>query len=171
MAIDLATILEPGLLKKIWRDMRRKETQVHLTQIPLLRDATGGSAFELNLDELLSNLKHRILDGTYRPHSPIIIEIAKSKLLHRRLSFLTFEDGLILGTLVQATRASLTNKMAAWVNFGRLEQNDKNVDKHKKVTVDYEGWWTKWLRYRGLLKVIEDDPNPLLPQHREQLHP
>ena len=162
MAIELETILEPAFLRKIWRDARRRERQVHLTGIPLVRDSTGGIAFELSLEDVLQNLRLRLLDGTYRPHAPIIIEMAKSKLLHRRLSFLAFEDKLILGGLVQAATASLMKNMPTWVSFGRLDQTKEKSKTQGDITFDYESWWTQWLQYRNLLKVIEEDPNPLL---------
>ena len=162
MAIDLETILEPAVLRKVWKDVRKRERGIHLTQIPLVRDSTGGIAFELSLSEVLENLRLRLLEGTYRPHAPIIIESAKSKLLHRRLSFLAFEDGLVLRSLVQAARASLMKKMPEWVSFGQLDQPKKKSNEQEDISFDYEGWWTKWLRYRRLLKVIEEDPNPLL---------
>ena len=162
MAIELETILEPAFLRKIWRDARRWERQVHLTGIPLVRDSTGGIAFELSLEDVLQNLRLRLLDGTYRPHAPIIIEMAKSRLLHRRLSFLAFEDKLILGGLVQAATASLMKNMPAWVSFGRLDQTKKKSKTQGDITFDYESWWTQWLQYRNLLKVIEEDHNPLL---------
>ena len=162
MSIDLETILEPAMLRRVWKGIKKREREVHLTQIPLVRDSAGGCAFDLNLGEILRNLQLRLLDGTYRPHSPIIIEVAKSKLLHRRLSFLTFEDGLILAALVHATSASLMNEMAEWVSFGRLDNSEKKPKGRRNITVDYEGWWTKWLRYRKLVKVIEGDTNPLL---------
>ena len=162
MTIALETILEPAVLRRVWKDVRKRERGIHLTQIPLVRDSTGGIAFELSLSDVLENLRLRLLEGTYRPHAAIIIEAAKSKLLHRRLSFLTFEDGLILGCLVQAARAALIQKMPAWVSFGQLDKPKKKSNEPGSITVDYEGWWTKWLRYRRLLKVIEGDPNPLL---------
>ena len=162
MTIALETILEPAVLRRVWKDVRKREREIHLTQIPLVRDSTGGIAFELSLSDVLENLRLRLLEGTYRPHAPIIIEGAKSKLLHRRRSFLAFEDGLILGGLVQAARATLMKKMPAWVSFGQLDQPKKKSKEHGGITFDYESWWTKWLQYRGLLKVIEGDPNPLL---------
>ena len=162
MTVALETILEPAVLRKVWKDVRNRERRIHLTQIPLVRDSTGGIAFELSLSDVLENLRLRLLEGTYRPHAPIIIEAAKSKLLHRRLSFLAFEDGLVLGGLVQAARASLMRKMPEWVSFGQLDHPKKKSKKQEAITFDYEGWWTKWLRYRRLLKVIEGDPNPLL---------
>ena len=162
MAIDLKTILEPAILRRVWKEARKHERQVHLTAIPLVRDSTGGISFDLNLDEALRNLQLRLLDGTYRPHAPIIIESAKSKLLHRRLSFLSFEDGLILGALVHGARASLLKEMPEWVSFGRIDRGVKGTRNQGINTLDYEGWWTKWLQYRRLLKVIEGDANPLL---------
>ena len=120
VTIALETILEPAVLRRVWKDVRKRERGIHLTQIPLVRDSTGGIAFELSLREVLDNLRLRLLEGTYRPHAPIVIEAAKSKLLHRRLSFLAFEDGLILGSLVQAARAALMKRMPAWVSFGQL---------------------------------------------------
>ena len=162
MAIALETILEPAVLRKAWRDARKRERGIHLTQIPLVRDSTGGLAFELSLNDVLESVRRRLLDGTYRPHSPIITEAAKSKLLHRRLSSLAFEDALILGSLVQAARPSLIKKMPAWVSFGRIDQPKKNSKAPTEIIFDYESWWTKWLEFRNLLKVIEGDQNPLL---------
>ena len=162
MAVDIETILNPAVLRRVWKDVRKRERKIHLTEIPLVRDSTGGIAFELSLSDVLENLRLRLLDGTYRPHPPIIVESAKSKLLHRRLSFLAFEDGLVLGGIVQAARPSLVAKMPEWVSFGQANQDRKKSRKQRIVTVDYEGWWTKWLQYRKLLKVIEEDPNPLL---------
>ena len=162
MTIALETILEPAVLRRVWKDVRKRERGIHLTQIPLVRDSTGGIAFELSLRDVLDNLRLRLLEGTYRPHAPIVIEAAKSKLLHRRLSFLAFEDGLILGSLVQAARAALMKRMPAWVSFGQLDQPKKKSKKQGGITFDYESWWSKWLQYRRLLKVIEGDPNPLL---------
>ena len=162
MTISLETILEPAILRRVWKDARKRERGIHLNQIPLVRDSTGGIAFDLSLNDVLENLRLRLLEGTYRPHAPIIIEAAKSKLLHRRLSFLAFEDGLILGCLVQAMRASLMKDMPAWVSFGRLDQSKKKSKEQGGITFDYESWWTKWLEYRKLVKVIEGDLNPLL---------
>ena len=164
MAIDLSTILDPAVLRRVWKDVRSRERKVHLTEIPLVRDSTGGIAFEMNFGDVLTNLRLRLFDGTYRPHSPMIVESAKSKLLRRRLSFLSFEDALILGSLVQATRYALMTKAPEWVSFGQADHDKKTSNKKNQriITVDYEGWWNKWLRYRKLLKVIEDDPNPLL---------
>lgn len=150
------------MLRRIWKDVRKREREVRLTAIPLVRDSTGGIAFELGLADSLSNLRLRLLDGTYRPHAPTIIEAAKSKLLHRRLSFLTFEDELILGGLVHAARPSLLKTMPEWVSFGRLDQGKNESSESERITLDYESWWIKWLRYRKLLDVIEGDTNPLL---------
>ncbi len=162
MTISLGAILEPGVLRKAWKDIRRRERQVHLTQIPLVRDSTGGIAFDLNLDIALKNLRLRLLDGTYRPSSPIVIEVAKSELLHRRLSFLSFEDSLLLNALVQATRPSLLERMAKWVTFGRTGHNNDQPKNQSDISFDYESWWTQWLRYRNLVAVIEEDTNPSL---------
>ena len=162
MTIGIETILEPAVLRKVWRDVRRQERQVHLTQIPLVRDSTGGIAFELSLSDVLQNLRLRVLDGTYRPHAPILVEVAKSNLLHRRLSFLAFEDRLILGGLVQAATASLMKNKPAWVSFGRLDHGKHKSKEQKNDSFDYESWWTKWLQYRKLVSVIEGDTNPLL---------
>ena len=162
MAIALETILEPAVLRKVWKDARKRERGVHLTQIPLVRDSTGGLAFELSLNDVLESVRRRLLDGTYRPHSPIITEAAKSRLLHRRLSSLAFEDALILGSLVQAARPSLIKKMPAWVSFGRIDQPKKKSTANAEIMFDYSSWWTKWLEFRNLLKVIEGDENPLL---------
>ena len=38
----------------------------------------------------------------------------------------------------------------------------RQVQPTKTITVDYEDWWTKWLRYRMLLDLIEGDANPYL---------
>ena len=165
MTVSLETILDPSVLRRVWKGVRKQEREAHLSRIPLLRDSTGGIAFELSLDDVLTNLQLRLLESSYRPHRPIIVEAVKSKLLHRRLSFLAFEDALVLGALVQAARASLMKNMPEWVSFGQQDHQEKNSSKSKKtdaITFDYEDWWTKWLRYRGLLKVIEEDPNPLL---------
>lgn len=162
MAIALETIVVPAILRRVWKDIRSRERQVHLSQAPLVRDSTGGAAFELSLKEALEYLRVRVLDRTYRPHPPLIVESAKSRLLHRRLSFLTLEDALLLGALVQSTRPSLIAKMPDWVSFGQADQDRRKTKKQKIITFDYEGWWTKWLSYRKLLKVIEDDPNPVL---------
>ena len=162
MTIGIETILEPAVLRKVWRDVRRQERQVHLTQIPLVRDSTGGIAFELSLSDVLQNLRLRVLDGTYRPHAPILVEVAKSNLLHRRLSFLAFEDRLILGGLVQAATASLMKNKPAWVSFGRLDHGKHKSKEQENDSFDYESWWTKWLQYRKLVSVIEGDTNPLL---------
>lgn len=161
MAVSLGTIADPAVLRRVWRDVRSHERQVHLTEALLVRDSTGGLAFDLSLQEALPYLRIRILDGSYRPHPPLVVEAAKSKLLRRRLSFLSVEDALILGALVQAVRPSLMKEMQEWVSFGRIDEDKKKTNK-RIVTLDYEGWWVKWLRYRKLLKVIEDDPNPLL---------
>ena len=118
-------------------------------------------AFALSLTKTLEYLTIRILRGTYRPHVPLVIESAKSKLLRRRLSFLSVEDSLILGSLVQSIRPSLIARMPTWVSFGQSD-NKKEETRKDAISFDYEDWWTKWLRYRNLLKVIEDDPNPLL---------
>ena len=162
MAIDLETIVEPAVLRRVWKGVRKREREVHITRIPLVRDSTGGIAFELSLGGVLQNLRLRLLDGTYRPHAPIIIEAAKSNLLHRRLSFLAFEDRLILGGLVKAATPSLIKNMPAWVSFGRLDQGKKKSKEPGGDTFDYDGWWTRWLQYRKLLAVIEGDLNPLL---------
>ena len=158
MAIDLKTILDPAVLRKIWKDIRERERKVHLKDIPLVRDATSGIAFEVSLFEAFTNLRGRISDGTYRPHSPILIEAAKSTLLRRRLSFFAFEDALILGALVQAARPSLLKNIPEWVSFGRAQASREGMS----ISIDYEGWWTIWLRYMKLLKVIEGNLSPLL---------
>ena len=49
MTIALETILEPAVLRRVWKDVRKRERGIHLTQIPLVRDSTGGIAFELSL--------------------------------------------------------------------------------------------------------------------------
>ena len=51
--------------------------------------------------------------------------------------------------------------MQEWVSFGRTE-GDQRPRKRRIITVDYEGWWIQWLRFRRLLSVIEQDPNPFL---------
>ena len=155
MSIDLDTVIASAVLRRVWRVVRTREREVHLTRIPLVRDSTAGVAFDLNLSEILDNLKNRIIDGTYRPHSSIIVESAKSRLLRRRLSFLTFEDAIILGSLVYAARPSLLTKSYEWVSFGRVASS-------QTITIDYEDWWTKWLRYRNLLNLMEGDTNPFL---------
>ena len=161
MTIKLETILEPAILRRVWKDSRTRERRVHLDQAPLVRDSTGGIALDLNLTKTLEYLRTRILDGTYRPHLPLVIESAKSKLLRRRLSFLSIEDSLILGSLVQSIRPSLIARMPRWVSFGQGD-NKKEETRKDFISFDYEDWWTKWLRYRNLLRVIEDDLNPLL---------
>lgn len=93
--ISLETIAGAGVLRKVWKNIRDRERQVHLTQAPLVKDSTGGVAFQLSLRETLVFLKARVLDGSYRPHPPLVVEAAKSKLLRRRLSFLMLEDALI----------------------------------------------------------------------------
>ncbi len=161
MSITLEAILEPAILRKAWRNIRKVERQVHLSQAPLVKDSTGGIALEFNLTTTLEYIRARVLDGSYRPQLPLVIEAAKSKLLRRRLSFLSIEDSLILSSLVQSTQPSLVSKMPTWVSFGRSDnKSDKNES--TSISFDYEGWWTKWLRYRNLLKLIEDDPNPYL---------
>ena len=162
MTIALDAVLQPAILRKVWKETRKRERAIHLNQIPLMRDSTGGIAFELSLTDVLDNLRSRLLENTYRPHAPIIVEAAKSRLLHRRLSVLAFEDAIVLGALVQSARPSLMAKMPEWVSFGRLDQNKKKPARNENIIIDYELWWTKWLRYRKLLKVIEEDPNPLL---------
>lgn len=61
---------------------------------------------------------------------------------------------------MQSASASLLANMSTWVSFGRLDNTSQA--KKKVVQFDYEGWWIKWLRYRNLLKLIEEDPNPFL---------
>lgn len=162
--ISLKTIVSYGVLRKVWKEIRNRERLVHLTQTPLVRDSTCGLAFELSLSEATNYLSQRVLGGYYRPHSPLEIEAAKSKLLRRRLSFLLPEDALIFGALVQATRGSLLSRMSEWVNFGRTAESVEQKKKFRKppIEFDYEGWWTKWMRYRNLLKVIAQDPRPYL---------
>ena len=161
MTIKLETILELAVLRRIWKDSRTRERKVHLYQAPLVRDSTVGIALDLSLTKTLEYLRTRVLEGSYHPHLPLVIESAKSKLLRRRLSFLSIEDSLILGALVQSMRPSLVAKMPRWVSFGQ-DDTKKEEGKRNEIGFDYEDWWTKWLRYRNLLKVIEDDPNPLL---------
>ena len=153
--------MEPAVLRKVWQDIRKQERKVHLYQAPLVKDSTGGIALELNLQKTLEYLRTRILEGTYRPNLPLVVESAKSKLLRRRLSFLSIEDSLILGSLIQSIRPSLMSKMPTWVSFGQADHKTTST-KSDAIVFDYEDWWTKWLRYRKLLKVIEDDPNPWL---------
>ena len=160
MTIKLETVLEPAVLRRVWKDIRRRERKVHLYRAPLVRDSTGGIAFDLNLPKNLQYLRTRVLEGTYRPHPPLVIESAKTNLLRRRLSFLNIEDSLILGSLVHSIRPSLIARMPEWVSFGRGDNNERVSE--NTIIFDYEDWWTKWLRYRNLLKLIEDDPNPLL---------
>ena len=162
MTIALEKILDPLTLRKAWKDVRNREREVRLTGIPLVRDSVGGIAFELSLNDVLDNLRLRLLESTYRPHPPFVIEAAKSKLLHRRLSYLSFEDGLVLGAIVQAARQSLVKDMHPWVSFGRMDQPKKTANAQEEIIFDYESWWIKWLQYRKLLEVIEGDLNPLL---------
>lgn len=162
MAIELDTLTDPAILRRVWKGVRSRERKVHLTEIPLVRDSTGGVAFDLNLTDILLNLQRRLIDGTYRPHSPIIIESAKSRLLRRRLSFLFFEDAIILGSLVQAARPTLLAKSYNWVSFGRTDRKQPSSKDEQTITLDYEDWWTKWLRHKDLVKLIEGDSNPFL---------
>ena len=135
---------------------------MRLTDIPLVRDSTGGIAFELSLDDAVLNLQRRLGDGTYRPHPPVMIEGAKSELLHRRLSFLAFEDSLILGALVYTARPKLMENMDEWVSFGRSDPSNPRSTTEEDVAFGYVDWWNEWLKYRNLVKVIQDDPRPLL---------
>ena len=160
MTVALETIVSPPVLRRVWKEVRKRDRELHLTRIQLVRDSTGGVAFELSLNDVLENVNRRVLETTYRPHAAIIVEAAKSKLLHRRLSFLMFEDALILGALVQAARPSLMKQTPEWVSFGQKDKPSKKQD--EDIDFDYEDWWTKWLRYRRLRKVIEEDDHPLL---------
>ena len=126
----------------------------------MVRDSTGGVAFDFNLTKTIDYLSTRVLDGTYRPQIHAVVESAKSRLLRRQLSFLSTEDALVLGSLIHAVRPSLVTRMPVWVSFGRADTRTNTNTTPSRF--DYEGWWVKWLRYRNLLKVIEDDPNPLL---------
>ena len=149
-------------MHRVWRIVRSQERKVHLTEIPLVRDSTGGAAFDLNAADILFNLKRRISDGTYRPRPPVVIESAKSRLLRRRLSYLSFEDSIILNTLVHAARPLLLKKSYDWVNFGRMDKQQKKSRDIENIIIDYEHWWNKFLRQRKLVQLIEGDVNPLL---------
>ena len=162
MAIDLETVTDPQEMRRVWRIVRSQERKVHLTEISLVRDSTGGAAFDLNVSDILFNLKRRISDGTYRPRPPIVVESAKSRLLRRRLSYLSFEDSIILNALVHAARPSLLEGSYDWVNFGRLDKQQKRSRDRDNIIIDYEHWWDKFLRQRKLVQLIEGDVNPLL---------
>ena len=149
-------------MRRVWRTVRSMERKVHLTEIPLVRDSTGGAAFDLNLADILVNLKRRISDGTYRPRPPIVVESAKSRLLRRRLSYLSFEDSIVLNTLVHAARPALMQQSYDWVSFGRIDKQLKKSQNRENIVIDYEVWWDKFLRQRKLVQLIEEDANPLL---------
>ncbi len=158
--IRLQTIVEPAVLRRLWKGARRSEREIRLTRAPLVRDSSGGVAYDLDLNTTLENLRKSVLEGTYRPRPPLVIEATKSSLLRRRLFFLVPEDDLILDALVSAVRPSLLAMMSSWVNFGR-EDNPRKKDGTSEIQIgdfDYEGWWIRWLRYMGLLKVVAEDP-------------
>ena len=159
---DENPVVEAAALHKIWKAVRSRERKVRLTDIPLVRDSTGGIAFELGLDDVVSNLQRRLSDGTYRPQLPVIIESAKSQLLHRRLSFLAFEDVLILGTLVHTARPKLMANMVEWVSFGRSDPTNPTSTTEDDDAFGYVDWWNEWLKFRNLVRVIQDDPRPYL---------
>lgn len=162
--VDLETIISQGVLRRVWKQFRFSERQVHLTQAPLVRDSTGGVAFELTLKETLNYLSSRVQDGSYRPHPPLEVEVAKSRLLRRRFAFLMPEDALVLRALVAAGSPALLSKMSEWVSFGRTAEAKKGQANKTNpvIQVDYEGWWIKWIRYRKLLNAIAGDPKPYL---------
>lgn len=147
--VSLDTILDPGNLRRVWKRARRDEREVRLTKAPLIRDSTGGMAFDLELKRCLEALRAGVLSGTYRPRPPTISEATKTTLLRRRMFYLAPEDNLLLHALVDALRPSLLAKMPDWVNFGRGGG---------RTTLDYDDWWGKWLRFMGLLKIIDEDP-------------
>ena len=161
MTITLDTVLTPANLNRVWKAIRTRERKVHLNEAPLVRDSTGGIALDLNRSKNLDYIRTCITEGTYRPQVPLVIESAKSTLLRRRLSFLTIEDSLVFGSLVQAIRPSLMSNMPTWVRFGRADSQSTN-QKNTTPSFDYEDWWAKWLRYRNLLNLIEGDVHPLL---------
>ncbi len=162
MPIGFETVTDPDVMRRVWPTVRSLERKVHLTEIPLVRDSSSGAAFDLNLTDILVNVKRRISDGTYRPRPPIVVESAKSRLLRRRLSFLSFEDSIILSTLVQAARPSLLEKSHKWVSFGRTDQEQKSSQDQQSIIIDYEEWWPKFLRQRKIVQLIEGDTNRFL---------
>lgn len=162
--VTLEAILAPGFLNVVWKQLRRADRTTHLTSAPLVRDATGWLSLDLIRKEIFDYLRARVLDGSYRPHPPFIVEAAKSKLLRRRLFFLVPEDALLLEALVQALSGTLFANMVRWTSWGRpAEDNAQHTGKKRKQPeVDYEGWWSKWTRHRKLVSLIESDPSDML---------
>ena len=155
--VSLETVLDPANLRRIWRGARKAEREIRLTKAPLVRDSTGGVAFDLELKRSLEGLRSSVLSGSYRPRPPFVVEATKTTLLRRRMFYLVTEDDLLLHALVNALRPSLLARMPKWVNFGWGDSPEDGGKSKDQAEGGYDDWWTRWLKFMGALKVVSED--------------
>ena len=164
--ITLKSVLDRAFLKRMHREIRDKMKANHLPEALLVRDATLLSAFQFEIDDSLRVLTDEVLGGRYRPRSPIVIRAAKGKGLRRPLSFLRHDDAVLISALAKAAQNGIQRVMDPWVTFGRGEEVEGRTGRASKglgaLDPESSNWFEEWMRYRGLLKVIQEDPRPCL---------
>ena len=164
--ISLDEILHKGYLRKVHEDIRKDVRQSHLTQALLVKDPTLLCDFQYELDDALRLLRQDVLHNRYRTERVITVHAAKSSGLRRPLAFLQHEDAVLLTALSRATRTGIVQAMPRWVSFGRTD-NSKTGRRQTEARVgllepESGNWFFEWMRYRGLLRVVANDPGKFL---------
>jgi len=164
--IVLQSILEKGFLRRIHKEIRSQAWANHFPQALLVKDPTLLSDFQYELDDALRLLKNDVLRGDYRPQAATIVKAAKGAGLRRPLALLQHGDAILLSALTQAARTGIVQIMHPWVNFGRADDAGQ-AKRDKAVSLgllepESSSWFLEWMRYRGLLKVVADDPREWL---------
>src|SRR3990172_11750192 len=146
---SLREIADPGFLRRIHKEIRDRMRDNHLTSALLLRDPLLLAPTDYELGKVLRIVGMRILDGTYRPKPPHMVQIAKSAGLRRPVTYLQHDDALVLRALCYAAQGKLFDDFPEWVSFGREDTKEPAVKKRKakrtKATafnLDYEGCFT-----------------------------
>lgn len=148
--LSLAQIIEPGVLKSIWRKRVRKTYQsTRLPDFVLGHDPLEWVAFDFNLERTIDGLVREVLDGTYRPSPPEIVRNAKSVGLTRPLAFLAPRDQVLYRALVAAAEPALLARASGWARFGRADGEDDGGESPAE-----SGWFRGWLRRQNQLWVM-----------------
>lgn len=122
-------------LKRAAEALNAKHRATRLKETVLARNALEWAAEEWTLDEIVEAIRRDLAMGTYTPHAPTVLHIARDHGLTRRTHTLSFVDALLYKALVLGAESSLLSETRRWTAFGGGQR-------------DYQdsSWWIDWMR-------------------------
>jgi len=95
------------------------------------------------VDKKLSDLKSRLLDGTYQPQKCTILEVAKSSFTTRPTSHISIEDWIVAQAILNKVALILDKKIPENSFAFRLNPKRDKSSKHKF----FKAWYRDWPKF------------------------